>query len=155
VSFWLSVIAGIGAGAAAGAVNIGLLALMHARLPPVEATGVSSLVAGGLAGIMYWAWTRLSTRPVAALWITSLVIATVDTAVVFALPFPTAARHIRVPGLAGLVTPVLQMLALVGIGGSAPAHLPSAARPAYVVVHYVTAAIASWFIPLIVRPRTR
>jgi hypothetical protein len=155
VSLCLSLVAGIGAGAAAGVVNIGLLALMHARLPPAEATGGSSVVAGGLAGIMYWAWTRLSTRPVAALWVTSLLIATVDTAVVFALPFPTAARHIRVRGLAGLVTPVLQMLALVGIGGSAPAHLPGAVRPAYVVVHYATAAIVSLLIPLIVRPRTR
>jgi hypothetical protein len=153
VSFLMALIAGIGAGAAAGLVNIGLLSLLHARLPPVEATGGSCVISGALAGMAYWLWTRISPRPVLALWLTSLLIATVDTVVIFSLPFPTLGRHIHLAALAGLVTPALQILAFFGVGGSAPMYLPAAVQPAYIVVHYATAVVVSLLIPLLARPR--
>ncbi|HLW47111.1 MAG TPA: hypothetical protein VKW09_05025 [bacterium] len=155
VPFFPALIAGIGAGAVAGLVNIGLLSLMHARLPPAAATGGSSVVAGAFAGIAYWMLARIFPRPAAALWLTSFLIATVDTLVVFTLPFPTAGRRLGLAPLAGLVTPVLQILALFGVGGSAPVHLPGSAQPAYLVVHYATAVVVSLLIPIFARPSTR
>ena len=155
VSFGMTFLAGVGAGAAAGLVNIGLLASMHAHLPPVNATGWSSVVAGALGGIVYWAWSRISPRPVAALWLTSLLVATVDTVVVFALPFPVAGRHLGIGSLAGVATPLLQILALFGIGGSSSMHLPEAAQPAYAAVHYATAIVVSALTPVLARPKSR
>lgn len=145
--------AGIGAGAVAGLINVGFLTATHARIPPVQATAWSSVAAGALGGLVYAMWTRISPRPVAALWLTSLLVATVDTIVVFTLPFPTAGRHLGLAPLAGIVTPLLQILALFGIGGSSPMHLPVFAQVPYLAVHYATAVVVSALIPVLVRPR--
>lgn len=153
VSFPTALAAGIGAGAVAGLVNVVLLMLVHARIPPVVATAWSSVVAGALGGLVYAIWTRISPRPVAALWLTSLLIATVDTIVVLTLPFPTAGRHLGLAPLAGIVTPLLQILALFGIGGSSPMHLPASAQGPFLVTHYVTAIVVSALIPVFIRPR--
>ena len=150
----LALIAGIGAGAAAGLVNIGLLTLTHARIPPVVATGWSSVVAGVLGGLVYALWSRISPRPAAALWLTSLLVATIDTIVIFALPFPTAGRHLGLAPLAGIVTPLLQILALAGIGGSSPGHMPTSFLGIYLEVHYLTAIVVSGLIPIFARPKS-
>lgn len=146
--------AGIGAGAVAGLVNIVLVMELHSRFPPLEATGWSSVVAGLFGGLVYWMWSRVSPRPVAALWLTSLLVATADTVVIFTLPLPTAGRHLGLAPLAGIVTPLLQILALFGVGGSAPFHLPPAARPAFAAVHYAAAIVVSLLIPVFARPRS-
>ncbi len=153
VSFPLALVAGIGAGAVAGLVNIGLLTVLHARIPPVVATGWSSVVAGVLGGLVYGMWSRISPRPVAALWLTSLLVATIDTIVIFTLPFPTAGRHIGLAPLAGIVTPLLQILALFGIGGSSAGHLPASFLGIYVDIHYLTAIVVSALIPVLARPK--
>lgn len=154
VPFPLALAAGIGAGAAAGLVNVGLLTLVRAHIPPAVATGWSSVVAGGLGGLIYAMWSRISPRPVAALWLTSLLVATIDTVVIFTLPFPTAGRHIGLAPLAGIVTPLLQILALFGIGGSSRGHLPTTFLGIYLTVHYVTAVVVSVLIPVFARPKT-
>jgi hypothetical protein len=154
VSFPLALAAGIGAGAAAGLVNVGLLVLLQARNPPVMGTGGSSVAAGILGGAVYWAWSRISPRPAAALWLTSLLVATIDTIVIFTLPFPTAGRHIHVAALAGIVTPLLQILALFGIGGSSPGRMPTTFLGIYLEVHYVTAAVVSLLTPVFARPKS-
>lgn len=153
-SFPLAFAAGIGAGAVAGLVNVGLLMLLHAHIPPVVATGWSSVVAGALGGLVYAMWSRISPRPVAALWLTSLLVATIDTIVVFALPFPATGRHIGLAPLSGIVTPLLQILALFGIGGSSRGHLPTSFRGIYLEVHYITAVMVSLLIPVFARPKS-
>ena len=121
----LALAAGIGAGAAAGFLNIGLLELTHSHLPPVTGTAGSSVAAGVLGGLVYAMWSRISPRPVPALWLTSLLVATLDTVVLFTLPFPTAGRHLGLAPLAGLVTSLLQILSLFGVGGWSPQHMPA------------------------------
>jgi hypothetical protein len=149
----LALAAGIGAGAAAGLINIGLLELSHSRLPPVLGTAGSSVVAGVLGGLVYALWSRISPRPVPALWLTSLLVATLDTIVIFTLPAPTAGRHLGLAPLAGIVTPLLQILALFGIGGSSSFHLPASFRGIYLAVHYITAIVVSLLIPMFAPPR--
>jgi len=154
ISYPAGLAAGIGAGLAAGAVNAALVIATHSRIPPVMATAGSSLVAGVLGGLVYAWWNRISPRAVAALWVTCLLVATIDTIVVFMLPFPTAARHVHIAPLAGLVTPLLQLLALAGIGGFSRGHLPSWSHGIYVALHYATAVIVSLLVPIFARPRT-
>jgi hypothetical protein len=154
VSFAAALAAGIGAGAAAGLVNVGVVVMLHARLPPLMATAGSSVFAGALGGLVYWAATRITVRPVPALWVTSLLAATADTIIVFTLPFPTAERDVHIAPLAGIVTPLLQILALVGVGGSSPGHLPANTQPAYLAVHYATAIIVSLLVPAFARMKS-
>jgi hypothetical protein len=144
---------GIGAGAAAGIINILVLVLSHSNLPPVTATGGSCLVAGALGGLAYALWSRVTPYPAAALWVTALVIAAIDTIVLFTLPFPTAARHVHMPALAGLVTPALQILAVFGAGGFSRMHMPASLHNIYIAVHFVTAIVVSLLVPAFVRRR--
>jgi hypothetical protein len=153
VSYPAGLAAGIGAGIAAGVVNVVLVVATRSRIPPVMATAGSSLVAGGVGGLVYAWWNRISPRAVAALWVTCLLVATIDTIVVFMLPFPTAARHVHIAPLAGLVTPLLQLLALAGIGGFSRGHLPPWSHGIYLALHYVTAAVVSVLVPIFARPR--
>jgi len=154
VSFPLALAAGAGAGVVAGLVNVAVLLLSHSHIPPVRGTFGSSVVAGALGGVVYAMWTRVSPRPVAALWLTSLLIATIDTVVIFMLPFPAAGRRLGVGEIAGIMTPLLQILALFGIGGFSRGHLPASFLGIYVVVHYLTAVVVSVLIPVFARPKT-
>ena len=149
----LALAAGIGAGAAAGLIDIGLLELTHSRIPPALGTAGSSVAAGLLGGLVYAMWSRISPRPVPALWLTCLLVATLDTVVLFTLPYPTAGRHLGLAPLAGIVTPLLQIFALFGIGGSSPMRLPSSLHGIYLAVHYLTAIVVSLLIPVFAPPR--
>ena len=146
--------AGIGAGIAAGLVNIAILLLTHNRIPPIRGTFGSSVLAGAVAGLVYAMWTRISPRPVAALWLTSLLVATIDTIVIFMLPFPTAGRHLGLGLIAGIVTPLLQILALFGIGGFGRGHMPTSFLGIYLAMHYVPAIVISALIPVFARPKS-
>lgn len=150
----LALAGGIGAGAAAGLSNIALLELTHSHIPPVTGTAGSSVAAGVLGGLVYAMWSRISPRPVAALWLTSLLVATLDTVVLFALPLPTAGRHLGLAPLAGIVTPLLQILALFGIGGSSVNRMPASFQGIMLAVHYLTAVVVSLVIPVFVSRRT-
>lgn len=153
VSVPAALAAGIGAGIVAGLVNLAILVLTHSHIPPLRATFWSSVVAGALAGLVYAMWTRISPRPVAALWLTSLLVATADTIVIFALPFPTAGRHLGLGFIAGITTPLLQILALFGVGGFGRGHMSMSYLGIYLATHYVPAVVASALIPLFVRPK--
>jgi hypothetical protein len=138
----------------AGLVNLGLLLLTRSHIPPLQATVGSSVVAGAFAGLVYAVLTRISPRPAAALWLTSLLVATIDTMVIFVLPFPTAGRHLGLAPLAGIVTPLLQILALFGIGGFSSGHMPTSFLGIYLWVHYLTAIVVSALIPVFARPKS-
>jgi len=150
----LALTAGIGAGIAAGLVNIALLLLTHNRIPPIGGTFGSSVLAGAFGGLVYAMWTRISPRPIAALWLTSLLVATIDTIVIFMLPFPTAGRHLGLGPIAGIVTPLLQILALFGIGGFGRGHMPTSLLGIYLAMHYVPAIVISALIPVFARRKS-
>ncbi len=151
VSVPAAFLAGIGAGIVAGLINVAILLLTHSHIPPIRATFGSCVLAGGLAGLVYALWTRISPRPVAALWITTLLVATIDTVLIFALPFPTGERRLGLGGIAGIVTPLLQILALFGIGHFGRGHMPASFLGIYAVIHYVSAIATSVLIPVFVR----
>ena|GEM_PF-1077827 len=146
--------AGTAAGIASGLINLGLLLLTHSHIPPLRATVGSCVLAGAFAGLVYAMWTRISTRPVAALWVTSLLVATIDTVVIFMLPFPTAGRRLGLAPLSGIVTPLLQILALAGIGGFGRGHMPASYHGIYLAVHYITAVVISALIPVFARSKS-
>ncbi|HEV2440868.1 MAG TPA: hypothetical protein VGX97_12485 [bacterium] len=146
--------AGIGAGVGAGLVTVALLLLTHNRIPPIQGTFGSCILAGALAGLVYAMWTRISPRPVAALWLTSLLVATIDTIVIFVLPFPTAGRQLGLGAIAGIVTPLLQILALFGIGGLGRGHMPASFLGVYLAVHCIPAIVISALIPIFARPKS-
>jgi hypothetical protein len=154
VSVPAALAAGIGAGIVAGLVNLAILTLTHSHIPPLRATFWSSGLAGALGGLVYAMWTRVSPRPVAALWLTSLLVATIDTIVIFMLPFPTAGRHLGLGAIAGIVTPLLQILALFGIGGFGRGHMPASFLGIYLAVHYIPAIVISALIPVFARPKS-
>lgn len=145
-----SLVAGVGAGAVAGLVNVGVVLLLHVRLPPADAAAGSSVLAGALGGVVYWLWSRISPRPVAALWLTSLLVATVDSIVVVTLPFP-AVRHLPLVPFAGIVTPLLQMLALFHIGRFSHHYISIASIGPSLAQHYICAIVVSLLIPAISR----
>ncbi|HKX18674.1 MAG TPA: hypothetical protein VJT33_11745 [bacterium] len=148
-----ALLAGIGAGIAAGLINVALLLLTHSHIPPTRGTFGSCVLAGALAGLAYAIWTRVSPRAVAALWVTALLVATIDTVLIFALPFPAAGRRLGLGAIAGIMTPVLQILALFGIGHFGRGHMPGSFLGIYSVVHYMTAIVVSLLIPALLRPR--
>lgn len=153
VSVPAALLAGIGAGIVAGLINVAILLLTHYHIPPIRGTFGSGVLAGALAGLVYAIWTRVSPRPVAALWLTALLVATIDTVIIFALPFPTAGRRLGLGAIAGIMTPLLQILALFGIGHFGREHMPGSFLGIYSVVHYLTAIVVSLLIPALVRPR--
>ena len=114
---------------------------------PASRRAWSAFVAGILGGLLY-AWLhRFTRRPVLALWIITLGIATIDSLLIAALPFPAGpGPRIRVP-IVGLIVPLRQLAALVGIGRFGEHHFPRASLPAVTVVHYVTAAAVSLIVP--------
>jgi hypothetical protein len=146
--------AGVAAGIVAGLIDVGLQLLTRSHIPPIRATFGSGMLAGALAGLVYAAWTRISPRPVAALWLTSLLVATIDTVVISMLPFPTVGRHLGLGPIAGIVTPLLQILALFGIGGFGREHMPASFFAIFAAVHYVTAIVVSALIPVFARPKS-
>lgn len=153
VSVPAALLAGIGAGIAAGLINIAILQLTHSHIPPIQGTFGSSVLAGAVAGLVYAIWTRVSPRPVAALWVTAILVATIDTVIIFALPFPAAGRRLGLGEIAGIMTPALQILALFGIGHFGRGHLPGSFLGIFSSVHYLTAIVVSLLIPPFVRRR--
>ena len=146
-----ALMAGGGAGIAAGLVDVAILLVTHSHVPPVRATFGSCVLAGALAGLAYALWTRVSPRPVAALWITTLLVATIDTVLIFALPFPTGGRRLGLGAIAGIVTPLLQILALFGVGHFGRGHMPASFLGIYTVIHYTSAIVAGLLIPVFAR----
>lgn len=140
--------AGVGAGILAAAVSVGVTAVLHAPVPPSSSTAASAFTAGVLGGVLY-AWLSQNMRsPVLTLWITSLAVATAISVVVARLPFPALPDvPSRIPLPIGLLVPLTQMAALVGIGRFTPQHFPAAYLSVAITQHYVTAVVVSFVVP--------
>jgi hypothetical protein len=98
-------------------------------------------------GLLYALLGRLVRRPAAALWALSLAIATVDSLLIAMFPLPAGhGIHAGIP-IDGLIVPVRQLAALVGVGRFGGRHFPAAFLPADTVLHFIPAVAVGLFVP--------
>ena len=141
----VGLLAGLGAGVVAGAASVGVELALGARVPPHNTTFWSALAAGLLGGLLYAWLARAVPRPVPALWTISLLIATIDSALIAFLPLPSGGGP-RLP-IVGLTVPLRQLLALVGIGHFGARHFPASSLAADTATHYITAVAVALLVP--------
>jgi len=142
-----SLVAGTVAGAVAAAASVGVQLAMGVRYPEAPETAWSAFVAGIAGGLLYAVLVRLVRHPARALWAASLGIATLDSLLIIALPLPAGhGPHLGIP-IEGLVVPLRQMAALVGLGHLGARHFPAALLPADTVLHYIPAAAVAALVP--------
>jgi hypothetical protein len=152
-SWGTSVLAGIGAGAVAAVACVGAEMALRANFPPRVPTVWSAFVAGILGGLLYGWLARVVRRPAAALWAIALVVATVDSVLIAALPAASGrGPSIGIP-IVGLVAPLRQLLALVGVGHLGTRRFPASALVSLTATHYVTAIAVSLLVPWWARPK--
>ena len=122
-------------------------AAREARIRGDSATAWSAFVAGVVGGIVYAGLSRVVSRPVMSLWILAPTLATIDSVFIAVLPFPAGSNPpIGVP-IYGLIVPVRQAAALLGIGHFGEHHFPAASLAAVTAVHYVTAVAVALLVP--------
>jgi hypothetical protein len=139
-------LAGIGAGLVAGVACVLLARGTHARIPPEQPTFGSAFIGGILGGLVFAAWSRIVSRPVMALRITTLGVATAISILIATLPFPAARVQLPIP-IPGLLVPLQQLGALVGLGRFGTARFPAQFLPVTIAMHYLTAVAVSLLVP--------
>ena len=122
-------------------------ALMRALLPPLVPTIGSAFAAGLLGGLLYSGLSRVFRHPVRVFWVLILVLATVDSILIATLPGAAGSTPPVLYPLAGLIAPIRQVAALLGLGQFSPRHFPAEALFAVTVIHYVTAACVALVVP--------
>lgn len=150
-----SILAGAGAGVVAAIAGVGAEIALRSPLPPHLATVWSAFVAGILGGVLYGVLGRLTRSPAPALWVVTLLIATIDSALIWAVPFASGRSPSISAPIAGLVAPARQLLALAGIGHLGTRHFPARYIAAATVTHYTTALAVSLLVPWWAGPRKR
>ena len=146
VGWGVGVLAGLGAGIVAAAATAAT-SLLGGRLPPAVPAAWSGFVAGIVGGLVYAWLTRITDRPVTVLWILTLVLATADSLLIALLPLPSGSASLFGIPIIGLLVPIKQVLALVGIGHFAAFRFPARALVTDAAMHYVTAVAVSLFVP--------
>ena len=146
----MSIIAGIGAGIVAALVTLGLEFVTGAKLPPHVPTAWSAFAGGVLGGLLYAWLSRLVDRSTTWLWVITLVLATIDSAFIIFLPLPAGPSPVALP-IVGLIVPLRQLAALVGIGHLGDRHFPSMYLAADTLLHYATAVAASLVAPALAK----
>lgn len=139
-------LAGIGAGIVAGLASVAV-SLVGGRVPPPIASWWSALVAGVAGGLLYVWLTRMTRRPAAAFWIITLVIATIDSLLIALLPLPSGGGTVLGIPLFGLVVPLKQLGAIIGLGHFSARHFPARFLATDAGMHYVTAVVVSLLVP--------
>lgn len=150
-----SILAGAGAGVVAALAGVGAEVALRSSEPPHIATAWSAFIAGILGGILYGVLGRLTRSPAPALWVTTLVIATIDSALIWAVPFATGRGPSTGVPIVGLVAPARQLLALAGMGHLGTRHFPAQYIVAATATHYITAVAVSLLVPRWAGPRKR
>ena len=147
VGWGAGLLAGAGAGIVAGLVAAATVIVTHSSLPPAVPTAWSASVAGILGGLVYAWMSRITTRPALALWIITLVLATIDSIFIAVLPFPEGSGTLFGIPIVGLIVPIRQGLALIGIGHFGQHHYPGSDLAAATATHYITAVVVSLLVP--------
>jgi hypothetical protein len=148
-----SLAAGAMAGVVAALLSVVVEIVALSPVPPRAATVWSAFVAGILGGLMYGALCRTVRRPVVALWVVTLALATIDSLLIAVRPGASGrSPNLGIP-LSGLVTPVRQLLALVGVGHLGTRRFPQAYLPVATVIHYIAAVAVALLVPWWAKPR--
>ena len=137
------VVAGIIAAVACLAVN----AFFRATIPPADAVAWSAFIAGVLGGLLYAWLTRITSRPAFTLWVVTLVLATIDSILIITQPFPAGAGPLFGIPIWGLIVPLKQAEALLGIGHFPNEHFPARYLVSDTLLHYATAVAVSIVVP--------
>lgn len=143
----MAVVAGLGAGLAGAAAAVAAELALSVRFPLPADTALSAFFAGVAGGLLYAALVGNVRRPVSILWILSLGFATVDSLLIALLPLPAG------PGLQGglpidgLIIPIEQIGALLGVWHFGPTHFPATYLPADVLLHYLPAIAVAVLVP--------
>ena len=108
-------------------------------------------MAGLGGGLLYAGLTRVLSDPARALWVIVLVLATLDSIVIATLPGAAGSMPPALFPLAGLIAPIRQVAALLGLGHFGPRRFPSQYLLANTMIHYVTAVSVAILVPVLAR----
>jgi hypothetical protein len=142
-----ALVAGLGAGIAGAAASVAAELALSVRFPLPADTASSAFFAGLAGALLYAVLIGNVRRPVSILWILSLGIATVDSLLIALLPLPAGPA---LPGglpIDGLVIPIEQIGALLGVFHFTPTHFPAAYLPADMLLHYIPALAVAALVP--------
>lgn len=142
-----AILAGGGAGFVAGLIAVGTRAVMHAAEPRPIPIVWAAVISGIIGGILYGWLTRATHRPVAILWLLTLAAATVDGILIAWFPLASGPGPRTGLPLTGLVAPLRQLGALVGIGHFGTRHFNAASLPFDIVCHYEVAIVVAALVP--------
>jgi len=148
VAWSAGLLAGAKAGVVAALASVLAGVLMRARLPPVVPAAGSAFVAGLLGGLLYAWLSRIVSRPRLVFWLVTLSLATIDSIFIATLALPEIVETPPGVPIYGLLVPLRQLAALLGIGQLGQQHFPRAFLPADAVMHYVTATATALLVPL-------
>ena len=148
VGWGRGLLAGAGAGLLAAVASVLTRALMRALLPPLVPTIGSAFAAGLLGGLLYSGLSRVFRHPVRVFWVLILVLATVDSILIATLPGAAGSTPPVLYPLAGLIAPIRQVAALLGLGQFGPRRFPAQYLLANTMLHYVTAGSVAILVPL-------
>ena len=112
-----------------------------------DATAWSAFVAGVLGGLLYAWLSRITSRPALTLWIVTLALATIDSILIITQPFPAGAGPLFGIPIWGLIVPLKQAEALLGIGHFTNEHFPARYLVSDTLLHYATAVAVSIVVP--------
>jgi len=147
VDWGRGLLAGVGAGLVAALASVVVRALLHAVLPPLVPTLGSAFVAGLGGGVLYVLLSRVWASPTAPFVIVILALATLDSIFIAALPMPGGPLPRPLFPVVGLIVPIRQLAALLGLGEFGTRTFPREYLLAVTVIHYVTAAAVAWLVP--------
>ena len=120
---------------------------MQARLPPAVPAAGSAFVASLLGGLFYAWLSRIVSRPRLVFWLVTLSVATIDSILIATMALPEIVETPPGVPIYGLLIPLRQLAALLGIGRLGQQHFPRAFLPADAVMHYVTATAIALLVP--------
>lgn len=142
-----ALVAGLGAGVVGALSSVGAELSLGVRFPLLTDTALSAFFAGLAGGLLYAFLIGITRRPVSVLWIMSLGIATVDSLLIALLPLP-AGPGLRVGApIDGLIIPIEQLGALLGVGHFGTTHFPTTYLPADTLLHYIPALAVAVLVP--------
>jgi hypothetical protein len=125
-----ALVAGLGAGVVGALSSVGAELVLNVPFPLLTDTAVSAFLAGLAGALLYAALVRIVRRPVSLLWILTLGIATVDSLLIALLPLPAGQGLQAGTPFDGLIIPIAQLGALLGVGHFGTTHFPAMYLPA-------------------------
>jgi hypothetical protein len=142
-----ALVAGLGAGVVGALSSVGAELVLNVPFPLLTDTAVSAFLAGLAGGLLYAVLIRIVRRPVSLLWILTLGIATVDSLLIALLPLPAGQGLQAGTPFDGLMIPIAQLGALLGVGHFGTTHFPAMYLPADTVLHYIPALAVAVLVP--------